>query len=87
MWYTISTNESSTFVDDLGADSLDLAELTIIFQVEFGLLIPEEVLDGIYRTTNYTVKDAVDFIEKAKKEGQYNDPLWQDRQQLDLFGP
>ena len=77
--------ESSAFVDDLGVDSLDLVELVFKFEAEFGLQIPEDVLDGIYENVKYTVKDVIDFIEKAKKEGQYNDPLWMDRQQMNLF--
>ena len=52
----------TSFIDDLGADSLDIAELVMEFEDEFDLEIPEDE-DSIK-----TVKDAVDFIV-AKKEG------------------
>jgi acyl carrier protein len=48
----------TSFVDDLGADSLDIAELVMEFEDEFDLNIPEDE-EGIK-----TVQDAVNFIEK-----------------------
>ena len=57
-------NESS-FVDDLGADSLDTVELVMAFEEEFGIEIPDEDAEKITR-----VKEAVEYIEshaKAKK--------------------
>jgi acyl carrier protein len=51
--------ESASFIDDLGADSLDMAELAIKFEQEFGLQISDEVAESIQ-----TVGDAVKFIEK-----------------------
>ncbi len=51
------------FVDDLGADSLDIAELTMEFEDEFGLDIPEDQ-DGMIRT----VGDAVAYIEQQLKQ-------------------
>ena len=51
-------NESS-FVDDLGADSLDLTELIMAMEEEFGIEIDDEDAQKILK-----VKDAVDFIEK-----------------------
>ena len=48
------------FVEDLGADSLDVLELVMAIEEEFDIEIPEESLDGIT-----TVQDAVDLIKKA----------------------
>lgn len=47
----------SSFVEDLGADSLDLVELVYGFEDEFGITIPDEDVEQIR-----TVKDAVDYI-------------------------
>ena len=55
-------NESS-FVDDLGADSLDTVELVMAFEEEFGIEIPDEEAEKITR-----VKEAVDFIEAHSKK-------------------
>ena len=52
--------ESASFIDDLGADSLDTVELVMAFEEEFGIEIPDDAAEKIL-----TVKDAVDFIEKA----------------------
>ena len=52
------TNESS-FIDDLGADSLDTVELVMAFEEEFNCEIPDSSAEKIV-----TVKDAVDFIQK-----------------------
>ena len=52
----------STFIDDLGADSLDIVELIMAFEEEFNIEIPDEIAEKIK-----TVKDAVDFIEKEKQ--------------------
>ena len=54
-------NESS-FVDDLGADSLDTVELVMAFEEAFEIEIPDEDAEKIR-----TVKDAVDYIEAKKK--------------------
>ena len=51
----------STFIDDLGADSLDIVELIMAFEEEFGVEIPDDAADSIL-----TVGDAVKFIEKAQ---------------------
>ena len=48
----------ASFVDDLGADSLDIVELVMAFEEEFGCEIPDEAAEKIV-----TVKDAVSFIE------------------------
>ena len=52
----------ASFVDDLGADSLDTVELVMAFEEEFGLEIPDEDAEKITR-----VKDAVDYIESHGK--------------------
>jgi len=50
--------ESASFIDDLGADSLDTVELVMAFEEEFGIEIPDDAAESIL-----TVKNAVDFIE------------------------
>ena len=54
-------DESASFVDDLGADSLDIVELVMAFEENFDLDIPDEDAEKII-----TVKDAVDYIEAKK---------------------
>jgi acyl carrier protein len=54
------TNEAS-FIDDLGADSLDTVELVMALEEEFGLEIPDEEAEKIV-----TVGDAVKYIESHK---------------------
>ena len=51
--------ESASFIDDLGADSLDTVELVMAFEEEFGVEIPEDAAEKIL-----TVKDAIDFIKE-----------------------
>jgi len=51
----------SSFVDDLGADSLDIVELVMAMEDEFQLDIPDKDAEGIR-----TVKDAVEYIQKNK---------------------
>lgn len=53
---------SASFVDDLGADSLDIVELVMAFEEAFDLDIPDEDAEKIT-----TVKNAVDYIEAKKK--------------------
>ncbi len=48
---------AASFIDDLGADSLDPVELVMAFEEEFDLEIPEEEAEGIA-----TVQNAVDYI-------------------------
>ncbi len=50
--------ESASFVDDLGADSLDTIELVMAFEEAFGIEIPDEDAEKIR-----TVKQAIDYIE------------------------
>ena len=52
--------ESASFIDDLGADSLDTVELVMAFEEEFGCEIPDDAAEKIQ-----TVGDAVKFLEKA----------------------
>ncbi|MBK8907889.1 MAG: acyl carrier protein [Rhodospirillales bacterium] len=52
--------ENASFIDDLGADSLDTVELVMAFEEEFGIEIPDEAAEKIT-----TVKDAVDYIKNA----------------------
>ena len=50
----------ASFVDDLGADSLDQVELIMAMEEEFGISIPDEDAEKIV-----TVQDAIDYIENA----------------------
>jgi len=51
----------ASFVDDLGADSLDLVELIMAMEEGFDIEIPDEDAEGIT-----TVKDAIDYVNKGK---------------------
>jgi acyl carrier protein len=51
----------ASFIDDLGADSLDTVELIMQLEEEFGIEIPDEDAENIT-----TVKKAVDYIEANK---------------------
>ena len=53
---------SSTFVDDLGADSLDIVELIMAFEEEFNIEIPDEKAEKIK-----TVEDVVNYIDGETK--------------------
>jgi acyl carrier protein len=53
---------NASFVDDLGADSLDIVELVMAFEEAFDLDIPDDEAEKIK-----TVKDAIDYIEAKKK--------------------
>ena len=52
--------EGASFIDDLGADSLDTVELVMAFEEEFGVEIPDDAAETIQ-----TVGDACKFIEGA----------------------
>jgi len=54
---------TASFVDDLGADSLDIVELVMAFEEGFGIEIPDEEAEKIR-----TVKDACEYIEKHAKK-------------------
>ncbi|MEE8202823.1 MAG: acyl carrier protein [Alphaproteobacteria bacterium] len=49
--------DSASFIDDLGADSLDTVELVMAFEEEFGCEIPDDAAEKIL-----SVKDAIDYI-------------------------
>ncbi|MSO53725.1 MAG: acyl carrier protein [Rhodospirillales bacterium] len=49
--------ETASFIDDLGADSLDTVELVMAFEEEFGCEIPDDAAEKIV-----TVKDVIDYI-------------------------
>ncbi len=51
----------ASFVEDLGADSLDTVELVMAFEEEFGIEIPDEDAEKIAK-----VKDAIDYINNKK---------------------
>jgi acyl carrier protein len=53
---------SASFVDDLGADSLDVVELVMAFEEAFDIEIPDEDAEKIR-----TVQDAIDYIDKKAK--------------------
>lgn len=53
---------NASFVDDLGADSLDTVELVMAFEEAFDIEIPDEDAEKIR-----TVQDAVDYIDKHAK--------------------
>jgi acyl carrier protein len=54
--------ENASFIDDLGADSLDTVELVMAFEEEFGCEIPDDAAETIL-----TVGDATKFLEKNAK--------------------
>jgi acyl carrier protein len=53
----------ASFVEDLGADSLDTVELVMAFEEEFGIDIPDEDAELMQ-----TVGDAVDYLQKSASE-------------------
>ena len=62
----LGVNESevtsdASFIDDLGADSLDTIELVMAFEEAFGIEIPDEAAENIK-----SVKDAVDYVDSHK---------------------
>jgi acyl carrier protein len=62
----VEENEVSpeaSFIDDLGADSLDTVELVMAFEEEFNIEIPDEDAEGIT-----TVQDAIEYIKANVKE-------------------
>jgi acyl carrier protein len=54
--------EAASFIDDLGADSLDTVELVMAFEEEFSVEIPDDAAEKIA-----TVKDAISYIEDKQK--------------------
>ena len=57
-----SISDSSSFIDDLGADSLDTVELVMAFEEEFGIEIPDDAAETIQ-----TVGDAVAYLKDNVK--------------------
>ena len=53
--------DNASFIDDLGADSLDIVELVMAFEEEFGVEIPDDAAEKIT-----TVRDAIDYIDQNK---------------------
>ncbi len=53
----------ASFVDDLGADSLDTVEMVMAFEEEFSIEIPDEDAEKIR-----TVQDAIDYITRKTKQ-------------------
>lgn len=51
---------AASFMDDLGADSLDTVEMVMAFEEEFGIEIPDDAAQKIR-----TVQDAIQFIEQS----------------------
>ena len=56
-----SVTMEASFIDDLGADSLDIVELIMAFEEEFGIEIPDSAAEKIK-----TVQDVVTFIDQNK---------------------
>jgi acyl carrier protein len=54
-------SESASFTDDLGADSLDVVELVMAIEEEFGIDVPDEDTQGLK-----TVRDVVDYIKSKQ---------------------
>ena len=58
---TDKVTEDASFIDDLGADSLDIVELVMAFEEEFGVEIPDDAAEKIS-----TVSDAIKYIDEHK---------------------
>ena len=56
-------NPQASFIDDLGADSLDTVELVMAFEEEFGIDIPDEDAEKMV-----TVVDAIKYLEENSKD-------------------
>ena len=56
-----SVEMESSFIDDLGADSLDIVELVMAIEDEFDLEIPDQAAENIV-----TVQDVIDYIKNNK---------------------
>ena len=53
--------ETASFIDDLGADSLDTVELVMAFEEEFNIEIPDDIAEKIT-----TIKEAIEHIENSQ---------------------
>lgn len=58
-----SVTMEASFIDDLGADSLEIVDLIMAMEGEFNLSIPDEDAEGLS-----TVRDAVEYIRRHSKE-------------------
>jgi acyl carrier protein len=58
---TDKVTDDASFIDDLGADSLDIVELVMAFEEEFGVEIPDDAAEKIA-----TINDAIAFIDAKK---------------------
>ena len=67
--------ENASFVDDLGADSLDTVELVMAFEEEFGCEIPDDAAEKIL-----TVKDAIKYIKSTASPEPRSRPSGRTRQ-------
>ncbi|WP_278393011.1 acyl carrier protein [Sphingobium yanoikuyae] len=59
--YDDKVTPEASFLDDLGGDSLDVVELVMAFEDEFGITIPDADVEHIA-----TVQDAIRYVEAAK---------------------
>jgi len=62
--YPDKVTPGANFIDDLGVDSLDVVELVMALEDEFGVEIPDEDAERFK-----TVQDAIGYIETAKGQG------------------
>src|SRR3546814_20545739 len=63
-----TVTEEASFIDDLGADSLDIVELVMAFEEEFGVEIPDDAAEKIA-----TGQVAIDYIEANKGKNRKSD--------------
>ncbi|MCP3959818.1 MAG: acyl carrier protein [bacterium] len=61
---TSEVTQTASFTDDLGADSLDIVELVMAFEEEFGIEIPDEDAEKIVK-----VQDACSYIDQHADDG------------------
>ncbi|OWK45112.1 acyl carrier protein [Fimbriiglobus ruber] len=61
-------NRTTKFIEDIGADSLDIVELVMELEEEFDIQIPDDQAEKIK-----TVGEAIDYIETKKKEKEAGD--------------
>jgi len=66
--YVEDMDQETTFIDQLGADSLDLVELAMAFEEEFDILLPDAEFAKILN-----VRDAVAYIDDQLKEKMENE--------------